>query len=124
MKRAVVAGCIVAAAGLVGVAVAAEKKPAKHEISKIMKEGHKGDNALVQKVLKGTANDADKKLLLEYYQAMADWTPSKGSAQSWKTKTTALVKAAEGVVAGDKQSTAALKSAVNCKSCHTAHKPD
>jgi hypothetical protein len=126
MKRAVVAGCI--AAGVFGAvltgATAAEKKAPKHEIAKIMKEGHKGDTALVQKVIKGQASDEEKKLLVEYYQSLAEYTPKKGTAASWKTKTTALITAAEGVVAGKPQATNALKQAVNCKACHTAHKPD
>lgn len=126
MKRAVLAGCVAAAAGVAfsGAMAADKKAPPKHEIGKIMKEGHKGDMALVQKVLKGQASDEEKKLLLEYYHAMAEYQPTKGTAASWKTKTAALITATEGVIANKPQATNALKQAVNCKSCHSAHKPD
>ncbi|MEW6306480.1 MAG: hypothetical protein AB1705_23690 [Verrucomicrobiota bacterium] len=94
----------------------------KWTIKDIMKNGHKGDTATVKKAISGQASATEKKQLLEYYQAMAKLQPPEGDADSWKTKTAALIRAAELINKGDPKGTEALKSASNCKACHSVHK--
>jgi hypothetical protein len=56
------------------------------------------------------------------FEDLAKANPPKGSPENWKTKTTALVDAAQAVVEGSAGSGAALKKAANCKACHETHK--
>jgi hypothetical protein len=85
----------------------------------IMKKGFKGSKtepALLKKVLGGSATKAEKAKLKEYISKLASLKPEKGTTESWKGKTTALIKAME------KDDLKALKEATNCKACHKAHK--
>ena len=91
-----------------------DAKP-KHSIKNVMKKGMKG--GLCKKVASGKASDDEKKLLVEMFTAMAASKPPRGDADSWKTKTSALLKAAQD------GNGAALKKAANCAACHKAHKP-
>ena len=91
-----------------------DAKP-KHSIKNVMKKCMKG--GLCKKVAGGEASDDEKKLLVEMFTALAASKPPRGDADSWKAKTSALVKAA---TAGDN---AALKKAANCAACHKVHKP-
>jgi hypothetical protein len=100
-----------------GTNVAGEKKV---EIKDVMKTAMKG--GLCAKVAGGKASDAEKKQLVELFTALSKDTPPKGDADSWKTKTTALVDAAKKAAAGDADAGKALKAAANCMACHSAHK--
>ena len=90
-------------------------------IKKVMKEAMKG--GLYKKVMDGKANDDEKQTLLKLYQSLAKEAPPEGDEASWKTKTTALVTAAQAAVDGKGDSSALIKSAANCKACHSVHKP-
>lgn len=90
-------------------------------IKKVMKAAMK-KGGLCGKVAKGEATDAQKKELLDLFEAMAKATPPKGEAADWKTRTEKLVKAAQACVDGKDDGTTQLKSAANCKACHEAHK--
>jgi hypothetical protein len=110
---------------LAGVAIVraqdAKKTDPKYTMEEIMNKGHKGKESLLTKVTAGNAAEEDRKLLLEYYEALAMHEPPKGDAKSWKSKTEALVKAAK--LAVEKPGAVApLKAAANCKACHTAHR--
>lgn len=99
----------------------AKKGEPKYTMKEIMEKGHKGKDSLLTKVTAGNAPEEDRKLLLEYYEALAMYEPPKGDAKSWKAKTEALVKAAK--LAVEKPAVVApLKQAANCKACHTAHR--
>ena len=98
-----------------------EEKP-KYTTKQVMAKVFKGRTALLSKVSKGTATEEEKKSFMEYLNALAKNSPSKGDAESWKTKTAALIKAGKAVVAGDEGGGAALKKAANCAACHKAHK--
>ena len=96
-------------------------------IGKFMKDCHKapkGVDPVCKKAADGAASKEELKKLLEGYQAMAKLAPPKGEAASWKAKTGALVAAVKGLQKGAPDAAAKYKEAVNCKSCHTAHKPD
>jgi hypothetical protein len=106
------------AIGFVGIANQAEGGPkTKAAMKKCMKGG------LCKKVATGEGSSEDKAALLAAFKSIVEEKPPKGDAESWKEKTTALVKAAQLAVDGDAGAGAALKSAANCKACHKAHKP-
>lgn len=92
-----------------------------YDMEAIMKQGMKGDSSLFGKLKAGSATDAEKKELLEMFVSLAGHSPSKGEADSWKTKTTALKDAMQALVDG-KGDLEAVKTAANCKSCHDAHR--
>lgn len=101
----------------------AADKP-KHTIKEVMNALHKGDTALAKKVMgdKGTPEDFNK--LVEYYSALPLQTPPTGDARSWDKRTTALVAAAKGLQAGKRGALGDYQDAVNCKACHSLHKPE
>lgn len=113
------------AAGFLGAALVlnAADKP-KHSIKDVMKAVHKGDDALCKKVAKGEGSKADFKTLVECYTALPLNEAPKGDAKSWQEKTTALLDAAKALEAGKTGALEQYKAAVNCKACHSAHKPD
>jgi hypothetical protein len=105
----------------IGYLTAADKDEPKHTIKEVMKEAHK--DGLLKKVASGKGEKEDKDKLLELYTDLSKNKPSKGDADSWKTKTDALVKAAKSAVDGDKDATKGLtKASMSCKACHGAHK--
>ena len=59
----------------------------------------------------------NKATLEKYFQVLVKFKPSKGDADSWKTKTEALVAALKSGKQED------LNKASNCKACHSVHKP-
>ena len=81
------------------------------------------DPPLIQRVAAGDANETEKQRLLKVLTGLADTTADRGSAESWKAKTAALLSAAQDVVAGKEGAGARLQSAANCRACHSAHRP-
>lgn len=116
----------IAVLALVGISAAfsltalAEEGEPKYSIKECMKACFKGP--LVKKVASGEASSEEKAKLHEMMVSMAKATPKKGDAESWKTKTEALVKASKAAVDGDADAAAMLKKAANCKACHSVHK--
>lgn len=89
-------------------------------IKQVMRKAHK--QGLLKQVLMGQASDADRRELLGLYQDLARNAPPRGEARSWRARTSSIVAAATAVAQGDPRGLPALKSAVNCASCHRAHK--
>ena len=58
------------------------------------------------------------------YKVLASAKAPKGDEASWKEKTGKLLKAATALQKGAPDAAAAYKEAVNCKACHSVHKPD
>lgn len=102
------------------VAVADKGEGSKYSTEEIMKKGFKG--GLVGKVVKGEASEEDQKVVIEMLESLAKNPPHKGSEESWKEKTTALLDAAKATVEGKDGAAAKLKKAMNCKACHDEHK--
>jgi cytochrome c556 len=100
---------------------AADNDKPQYTIKEVMKEAHK--EGLLKKVVSGKGSEADAERLLVLYKALAANEPPKGDAESWKTKTEALVQAAQGVVDGKPGAAGQLKKAANCVACHKLHKP-
>lgn len=95
---------------------------AKYTIPEVMAKAHKGANALMPKVAKGKASDAEKKELVELYTALSKNEPPKGDAADWKAKTKALVEAATKAADGDEAAAKKLPNLAACAACHKAHK--
>jgi hypothetical protein len=114
------------AAGL-GVFGAADDDKPKYDIEEIMEKAHKapkGKLSLFQQVVRGKADEEQKKQLLEYYQELAKNKPPKGDKSDWDKRTSALVSAAKNVLSGKPNAGKALQSAAKCADCHKVHRED
>ena len=105
---------------LCSVVLADKGEDSKYSTEEIMKKGFKG--GLVAKLAKGEADEEQTKLVIAMLESLAKNEPHKGSEESWKEKTTALIKAAKATAEGKEDGAAALKKAMNCKACHDEHK--
>jgi hypothetical protein len=101
----------------------AEGAKPKHTIKAVMEAVHKGDAALVRKVLAGDATAEEKLTLLDHYISLAENKPPKGEADAWHVKTDAIILAAAKVAVGREDATAQLRRATNCAACHRDHRP-
>jgi hypothetical protein len=104
---------------------AADTEKPKYDIETIMGKAHKapeGEASLLKKVATGKANANQKKELLGLYEELAKNKPEKGGQDDWKTRTTAMVKAAKEVVDNKPGAAGKLGKTVNCKGCHALHK--
>lgn len=97
---------------------------ASKSIEQVMDEGFKGKESLNARVAKGQGTDADHKLLAELVLQLTLNKPPQGDLASWVEKTTALNNAAIALAAGKPGALDAYKAAVNCKACHSVHKPE
>jgi hypothetical protein len=96
-----------------------------HEtIEQVMKDGFKGKESIAAKVGKGEASEADKKKIADLIAKLVGTKPPKGDAKDWTERVTKLDAAAKAIVAGKPDAAELWKSAANCKSCHTDHKPE
>lgn len=100
-----------------------DDKP-KYTIKQVMAKAHGGDKkSLLFKIAGGKGEKKDAEQLLELYANLSKAEPPKGEPASWKKKTEEMVAAAKDVVAGKEGAEAKLQEAVDCKGCHSAHKP-
>jgi hypothetical protein len=113
----------VALAALTFYVNAADKKP-KYTTEQVMEALHKGDDNVGKRILKGEGSKEDLAKLVEYYPSLPLNEPAKGDKASWEAKTTALLKAAKALHAGEAGALEQYKQAVNCKACHNAHRPE
>ncbi|MFM7803695.1 MAG: hypothetical protein ACKPGK_04285 [Verrucomicrobiota bacterium] len=93
-------------------------------IEHIMEDGFKGKESLSARIAKGQGTAEDFKKMAFLTKELALNQPPKGDLASWTEKTRALKAAADDLVAGKAGAVDAYKSAVNCKACHSVHKPD
>jgi len=110
---------------MVGAAVAnngivAQETNANLTIKDVMQRSMK--DGLAKKVAGGQATADEKQELVQLFEAMSKSKPPRGDEASWKEKTTELVAAAKGAVAGDSDAGTRLSAAINCGACHKAHK--
>ncbi|HVS37747.1 MAG TPA: hypothetical protein VMS17_19450 [Gemmataceae bacterium] len=80
------------------------------------------DPPLIQRVAAGDANEIEKQRLLKVLTGLANTQPERGSLESWKAKTSALLAAAQDVVDGKEGAAQRLREASNCRACHTVHR--
>ncbi len=98
-----------------------------HEIiEKIMKEGFKGESSYFGKVKEGTATLEDYTSLYELARGLRGTTAPIGDQAAYDEKVQALILAAGGLAYAEasEERISALKTASNCKACHSEHKPD
>jgi hypothetical protein len=93
-------------------------------IESAMKSAFKGDTSLYKKVATGKGTEADAKKLAGYVKTLTENEPPKGDKAAWDKKTGELLHSVELMAKGNKQAMMAVQKAGNCKSCHSAHKPD
>ncbi len=84
----------------------------------------KGEDPLCKKISDGKASKEELTAVLAAYRAMCAEKPVRGEEASWKEKCIALIKATESVSAGKPDGVTQYKAAVNCKGCHSVHKPE
>ena len=128
MKRSDFALMACAAAVLAGsIAIAADKEKkaeeAKYTISDVMKKAHKGKGNLLERVKEGKASKEEMAQLIDFYRALTLHEAPKGDQEAWKKRVTELYNASVALGKGDSSAMDALKTASNCKACHTEHRP-
>jgi hypothetical protein len=101
---------------------AAAAKP-KFTIKEVMQTLHKGDDSVARRVSDGHGTKEDFAKLVEYYESLPLCTPELGEKASWNEKSTALLKAARALKAGEDGALETYKKAVNCRACHSQHRP-
>ncbi len=114
-------------AGLVSVCGVLNAADAPNPTKEAMKNYHKapkGVDPVCKKALDGKASPEELAKLIAGYKAMCAAKPPRGDEASWKEKTATLLAAAEGLKKGTPEAAAKYKEAVNCKACHSAHKPE
>jgi hypothetical protein len=77
---------------------------------------------LCKKVAKKEATAEEQQRLLSLFETLGSLEPPKGSAESWKEKTGALVTAAREIAEGEPSHSKLMKAA-NCSACHKEHRP-
>jgi len=126
-KFLVFAGAALVAASALLTAPVSHGAEGDKVISDVMKKYHKapqGTDPVCKKVSTGKATDAELAELLKGYQDMCGAKPPKGDPADWTKKCQALIAAVKSVQAKDASGVSAYKAAVNCKACHTEHKPE
>lgn len=103
---------------------AADGNKATEEFMKKYHKAPKGTDPICKKAVGGMASAEELAGLLAGYQAMCGSKPPKGEVGPWQTKCKALIAAVKGLQAKDAAAGEAYKTAVNCKACHSEHKPD
>jgi len=120
--RVAIAALTLVAAGCASSSSSATKPSLS--IEHIMEDGFKGKESLSARIAKGQGTAEDFKKIAFLTKELALNQPPKGDLASWTEKTRALKAAADDLVAGKAGAVDAFKSAVNCKACHSVHKPD
>lgn len=96
-------------------------------IEHVMKTYHKapkGTDPVCKRAADGKATPDELKQLVAAYKKLAMTKPPKGDEASWKEKTSKLLAASQALEKGAPNAAAMYKEAVNCKACHSVHKPD
>lgn len=117
-----VCGLAVATFAARTLAAGGEDNPIK-QVMKTYHKAPKGVDPVCKKASDGKASAAEIKNLVAAYKTLAAAKPPKGDDASWKEKTSALLSAAEAMQKGSPDGVARYKEAVNCKACHSVHKP-
>ena len=97
-------------------------EPIKHVMNTFHK-APKGVDPICKKASEGKASADELKKLVAAYKTLTKATPPKGDQASWTEKTGKLLAAAESLQKGEADGITKYKEAVNCKACHSVHKP-
>lgn len=104
--------------------LSAAKEDAIKEAMKVFHKAPKGVDPVCKKAVDGNASADELKKLVAAYKEMAAAKPPKGELASWKEKAGKLLAAATELQQGKAGAAEKYKEAVNCKACHSVHKPD
>jgi hypothetical protein len=120
------AGTLTAAllAGLAFPVQSQEKQ--KGPIAEVMAKYHrapKGTDPTCKKAQDGTASKEELAELVTAYTTLTKSKPPQGDEAGWKEKTAKLLAATKDLHAGKAGAADAYKAAVNCKACHSVHRP-
>jgi hypothetical protein len=116
-----------AAGALVWQSSAVGTKEDEDAIKEVMKTCHKapkGVDPICKKAQDGKATPEEIKKLVAGYKVLTTVKPPKGDDASWKEKTSKLYAAALALEKGAPDAAAKYKTVVDCKACHSVHKPD
>jgi len=89
----------------------------------VMTASNKGKESLWAKVTGGKGTDDDAKKLADLYEALSKAKAPQGDDKSWTSKTSALAAAAKDLAEKKPGAMEKLKTAGECKACHSVHKP-
>jgi hypothetical protein len=90
----------------------------------VMEEGFKGKTSIAARLSENMGTEADKMRMVYLTQQLALNQPPRGDLASWTQKTTALNLAAVALERNSPDALVTWKAAVDCKKCHSLHKPD
>lgn len=124
LSLAACAATLLASGALVWQLQAADEDGPIKQVMKTYHKAPKGVDPVCKKASDGKATPAELKNLVAAYRTMAKAKPPKGDDASWKEKCDKLLAGAEALASGAPDGLAKYKEAVNCKACHSAHKPD
>ncbi len=100
---------------------------ASEVIEDAMKKYHKapkGQDPVCKVVSNGQGTDAQIAELITAYQVMCKEAPPRGEKEGWVKKCQALIASLKKVQSKDAAGVEEYKKAVNCKACHSEHKPE
>lgn len=120
----VVTGSTLAALLATSASAANEAKITAKEVMQKFHKAPKGEDPLCKKISDGKASKEELAQVLAAYRVMCAEKPVRGDEASWKEKCLALIKATESIAAGKPDGVTQYKAAVNCKGCHSVHKPE
>lgn len=92
----------------------------KHTIAEVMRDVMK--KGQWKKLASGEASKEDADKLVALFEDLARNQPSHGTAKSWEEKTQVIFKAAQAAAKHEEGAGDRLKKAIDCRSCHQAHK--
>lgn len=125
IQFAILIAGILAVTGLVWPARSADSKDdAIKEVMKTYHKAPKGVDPVCKKASDGKATPEEIKKLVVAYKSLLTTTPPRGDQASWKDKTAKLYAAAQALEKGAPDGLAKYKVAVNCKACHSVHRPE
>lgn len=96
-------------------------------ITEVMKKYHKapkGTDPVCKRAIEGKATKEELQGLVDGYKAICGCKPPKGDTAAWVKKVTLLISTSEALQKGAPDAAAKYKEAVNCKACHSDHKPE
>lgn len=124
MIAACIAGVLASGAAVWQLHAADANEDAIKEVMKTYHKAPKGTDPICKKAMDGKASPEELKNLVAGYKVLVGAKPPKGDPASWKDKTTKLLTAAKSLEQGEAGAANKYKEAVNCKACHSVHKPD
>lgn len=125
LPKVVLCSIIAALSAFVWQSSAADEKD--DPIKKVMNTYHKaprGTDPVSKKASDGKATPEELKQLTIAYKELMKTKPPRGDEKSWQEKTGKLLAAAEALHKGQSDGLPKFKEAVNCKACHSVHKPE